>query len=246
MPVRFWVDGREYEGKVFLFDKDGTLITFDHWFSMMAERARRLVRALGLSPRQGAALAEFMGVDRPGNWGIITLPRPEAEEAIARFAAEMLAASPEEIFPLVQRIFAEVDQDFPFERHLRPTPGAEEVLRAIKRAGGKVGVVTHDLASAARLHLRALGWEELVDAVVGLDLCPIRKPAPEPIRVACVFLGADPKESLMVGDTAADLQAGRAAGCRLTVGVLTGLGGPEELTPLADLVLPDLTKLRFQ
>jgi len=247
MLVRFWANGRSFQGEAFLFDKDGTLITFDHWFSVMAERARRLSSALGLSQKQAASLAQFMGVNRgqPGNWGIIPLPRPEAEEATARFLAEMLRETPDNLLALVKRIFAGVDEDFPFVRYIKPTPGAEETLKAIKKAGGRVGVVTHDLASAAWQHFRALGWEELVDAVVGLDVCSLRKPAPDPIWKACALLGVSPKGGVVLGDTAMDLQAGRAAGCRATLGVLTGLGKHEELRPLADAVLPDLRGLSF-
>jgi hypothetical protein len=40
--VGFRANGQEFSASVFLFDKDGTLITFDHWFRVMAERARRL------------------------------------------------------------------------------------------------------------------------------------------------------------------------------------------------------------
>ncbi len=245
--MKFWADGRPFEGEAFLFDKDGTLITFDHWFSVMAERARRLSSALGLSQKQAASLAQFMGVDRgrPGNWGIIPLPRPEAEEATARFLAEMLGETTENLLGLVRKIFAEVDKDFPFVQHIKPTPGAEETLKAIKEVGGKVGVVTHDLASAAWQHFRALGWEELVDTVVGLDVCPAKKPAPDPILKACALLGVSPKAGVMVGDTAMDLQAGRAAGCAATLGVLTGLGQHEELETFADAVLPNLRGLNF-
>ena len=247
MLVRFWADGRPFQGEAFLFDKDGTLITFDHWFSVMAERARRLSSALGLSQKQAALLAQFMGVDRgrAGIWGIIPLPRPEAEEATSRFLAEMLGETPDNLLALVKRIFAEVDEDFPFTRYIKPTPGAEETLKAIKRAGGKIGVVTHDLASAAWQHFRALGWEELVDTVVGLDVCSVRKPAPDPIWKACALLRVSPKGGVVLGDTAMDLQAGRAAGCRAALGVLTGLGQHEELSPLADAVLPDLSRLSF-
>lgn len=247
MLVKFWADGRPFQGEAFLFDKDGTLITFDHWFSVMAERARRLSSALGLSTNQAASFAQFMGVERgrPGNWGIIPLPRPEAEEATAHFLAEMLGETKENLLPLVRRIFADVDEDFPFVRHIRPTPGAEETMKAIKRAGGKVGIVTHDVASAAWQHFRALGWDELVDTVVGLDVCPAKKPAPDPILKACTILGVSPKAGIVVGDTAMDLQAGRAAGCAATLGVLTGLSQHEELKNFADVILPDLGKLRF-
>ncbi|MBC7221525.1 HAD family hydrolase [Candidatus Bipolaricaulota bacterium] len=247
MPVRFHLNGRPFLARAFLFDKDGTLITFDHWFLVMAERARRLARALGLTSAQAETLAKFMGVkpERPGDWGIIPLPRGEAEEATAQYLSQKLNVPVFEVLPLVKKVFAEVDEDFPFEKHLAPTPGAGEVLQRIKRAGGKIGVVTHDSSAPARLHLRALGWEELIDAVVGLDLCPVKKPAPDPVLRACGLLGLSPAEAVMVGDTASDLQAGRAAGCLAAFGVLTGLGTPEELRPHADAVLKNLAELEF-
>ncbi len=246
VDVVFSANGRKFSASAFLFDKDGTLITFDHWFRVMAERARRLERLFGLSSPEAMALRKFMGVERGEDWGIIPLPRTEAEEATARFLAELLGVPLTEALPKVQKIFAEVDRDFPFENHLRPTPGAEELLVRIKRAGGKVGVVTHDLASAAQLHLRALGWEELVDVVVGLDLCPVKKPAPDPVLTACRLLGLSPAAGAMVGDTPMDLQAGRAAGCRASIGVLTGLGTPEDLAPHADALLSDLRGLEIE
>lgn len=247
MPVSFHVNGRVFQARVFLFDKDGTLIAFDHWFSVMAERARRLAQALGLSSSQAESLAKFMGVkrERPGDWGIITLPRSEAEEATAQYLAQTLRIPWEKALSAVKRVFSEVDQEFPFHKYIRPTPGAEEALLQIKRAGGKVGVVTHDFHEPARLHFRALGWEELIDAIVGLDLCPAKKPAPEPVKKACEFLGSNPKEAVMIGDTVSDLQAGRAAGCQATFGVLTGLGLPEELGPYADALLTHLGELEI-
>ncbi len=247
MSLEFFGNGRRFRTQAFLFDKDGTLISFDHWLQVMAERARRLSSALSLSSSQSAALASFMGVrkEKSGDWGIIPLPRSEAEEATALFLSRAVKGDFPEILSLVKRIFAEVDRDFPFERHLRPTPGAEELLRRIKEAGGKVGVVTHDLAAAARLHLMALGWEKWIDAVVGLDLCPVRKPAPDPILQACALVGVKPEASVMVGDTPSDLQAGRAAGCQAVIGVLTGLGRAEELGPWGDLVLPDLSGIQL-
>ncbi len=247
MPIQFHIDGRGFQARAFLFDKDGTLITFDHWFLVMAERAGRLARALGLTPAQAEALAKFMGVkrDNPEDWGIIPLPRQEAEEATAQYLSQRFNVPLFDALPLVKKVFAEVDKDFPFEKHLVPTPGAEEVLRKIKRAGGKIGVVTHDACVPARLHFRALGWEELIDVVVGLDLCPVKKPAPDPVLRACQFLGLPPKEAVMIGDTASDLLAGRRAGCHAAFGVLTGLGTPAELKPHAEAILENLGKLKL-
>ncbi|MBC7220104.1 HAD family hydrolase [Candidatus Bipolaricaulota bacterium] len=249
MPVRFSVGGRAFAGSGFLFDKDGTLLSFDHWLAVMGERARQLAVELGLAEPERAALLQFMGLDpaRPGaaNGGIISLPRCDAEEAVAMYLASRGKGDLAAMRALAARVFREVDEEFPFDRHLCPTTGAEERLRAIRRAGGKTAIVTHDTASAARRHLAALGWEDLVLAVVGLDVCEKRKPDPASVLMACDALGVPPEETVMVGDTSGDLLAGRAAGCQLTIGVLTGLGGEEELAPIADVVVPDLTALRI-
>lgn len=247
MPVRFVVSGRPLSASGFLFDKDGTLVTFDHWRAVMAERARRIAAALGLTEHEHAALRRFMGLDpaRPedATGGLIPVPRADAEEATALYLAR--DGKGEEMRSLVARAFREVDEAFPFELYLRPTPGAEEGLRAIRRAGGRTAIVTHDASAAAQRHLAALGWTELLDAVIGLEMCAERKPSPGPLLAACRALRLAPRETVMVGDTASDLAAGRAAGCQLTVGVLTGLGKEEDLAPIADVVLPDLTAVEF-
>ncbi|MFH1609811.1 MAG: HAD family hydrolase [Candidatus Bipolaricaulota bacterium] len=245
--MRFSLNGRLFAAAGFLFDKDGTLLAFDHWLAVMGERARRLAARLNLAESEEESLLRFMGLDpaHPGgtNQGIIPLPRCDAEAATAAYLAEALAAEPEEMRDLTVRVFRDVDEEFPFDRYIRPTAGAEAGLRAIRRAGGRTAVVTHDTASAAVRHLAALGWTELVDVVIGLDVCAERKPDPAPVLAACRALGLVPQETVMVGDMASDLLAGRAAGCRLTVGVLTGLGTAEDLGPIADLVVPDLTAL---
>lgn len=247
MSVRFAVAGRPFSARGFLFDKDGTLLTFEHWRAVMAERARRIGAELRLSSPELAALRRFMGLDpaRPedANGGLIPLPRADAEEMTASYLAASGKGGSGEMRAFVAQVFREVDEEFPFDRYLRPAPGAAEGLRAIRRAGGRTAIVTHDLATAARRHLAFLGWTELVDAVIGLDVCPERKPDPAPVRAACRALGLPPADTVMVGDTATDLLAGRAAGCCLTVGVLTGLGAEEELAPVADVVVPDLTQL---
>lgn len=243
MPVLLDLPGRPFAAAGFLFDKDGTLLTFAHWRAVMTERARRLSARLSLSETQLQGLLDLMGAGPTGSWGLIPLPRSDAEDAVAGHLAADLQLDRATLAPLVTKVFHEVDQDFPFEDHLRPTAGAEAALREIRRRGGRSAIVTHDIASAARRHLAAVGWTDLVDAVIGLDGARARKPSPEPILAACRALGLSPNTTVMVGDTVSDLLAGRAAGCGLAVGVLTGLGTQEELAPRADLVLPDLASL---
>lgn len=69
--------------------------------------------------------------------------------------------------------------------------------------------------------------------------CPFKKPSPMMLKAAADKWGIDPSQSYMVGDTSADMDAGRAAGCK-TVLIRTFYNsdtqGDFEITRLADLV----------
>jgi phosphoglycolate phosphatase-like HAD superfamily hydrolase len=76
--------------------------------------------------------------------------------------------------------------------------------------------------------------------------CRHTKPYPDPIFWAAKQMSVAPESCLMIGDTTADVRAGRAARAQ-TVGVLCGFGELSELQQCgADLILPstgELTKL---
>lgn len=248
MPACLVVQGKRYPVEGCLLDKDGTLLRFDHWVKVMALRAEKLAGALSLVPAQRQALYGFMGVDGNGNargtHGIIPMPRSQAEQAIVGYLSQEALMGGREAERLVRRTFAEVDDEFPFSEHLRPTPGAEAFLRAAREAGVKIAVITHDGRSAAEHHFRALGWDDLVDAVLGIEDIPCPKPSPESALNACRILGIEPARTVMAGDMWVDVGAGRGAGCRPVIGLLTGLGDAVELSE-ADHVVPDLTSLSF-
>src|SRR5438045_717207 len=92
-------------------------------------------------------------------------------------------------------------------------------------------------------HLEAVSYVATapqVDALAwGDDGRPI-KPAPDAILALCQELGIAPAQAAMVGDTAADLRMGRAAGLGLNIGVLSGVGAADQLAPLADVLLPSV------
>ncbi len=64
---------------------------------------------------------------------------------------------------------------------------------------------------------------------------------PMPIRLAAQQLGVSPEQCIMVGDTAVDIRAGKAAGA-LAVGVRSGFGEDRDFAE-ADLVLDTSAQL---
>lgn len=74
-------------------------------------------------------------------------------------------------------------------------------------------------------------------AIITALSAPRMKPHPSPVYAAAKALGVAPERCLMVGDTRADILAGRRAGAQ-TAGVLCGFGEREELEACgADVIL---------
>jgi hydrogenase expression/formation protein HypE len=107
----------------------------------------------------------------------------------------------------------------------RPNEGAEDLMRRLRALGLKVGVLTRngraavEVALARFASLRASDF----DVIVTRDDELPPKPAPEGVRFAAQAMGADPSETLMVGDYVLDTQAGRAAGA-VTAYLTNGAG----------------------
>jgi HAD superfamily hydrolase (TIGR01509 family) len=98
-------------------------------------------------------------------------------------------------------------------RHgLTPYPGIRDVLGALRAAGIRVGVVTSKLGTGARDELANTDLARHIEHLTGAEDVRAHKPAPEPLRRAMTALGVSPGETLMVGDTAADILGARAAG----------------------------------
>ena len=111
-------------------------------------------------------------------------------------------------------------------RHTRLYPGVTTTLQALSSI--TFGVVTTKAQEQAETVLRQLclraffrhiqGW------VPGLQL----KPAPDTVVAALTALCCAPQQALMVGDTSADILAGKAAGLK-TCAVTYGFGALADL-----------------
>ena len=109
--------------------------------------------------------------------------------------------------------------------------------------GRRIGVVTSDDRAPTEATLGGLGVAGLVDAIVCADDGLPVKPAPDALLEACRQAGVPAGRTAIVGDSWADLAMGRAAGARLVIGVLSGVGDRRELELDADLIIPSIADL---
>ncbi len=111
--------------------------------------------------------------------------------------------------------------------HIRPLPGARELLEYLSRAGVPWTIATSGRLESARPTLESLGVPEGVP-IVTRDQVAHAKPDPDLFLAAAERLGVSIEDSVVVGDSVWDLLAARRARA-LGVGLLSGGYGQEEL-----------------
>ena len=124
-------------------------------------------------------------------------------------------------------------------RETRLFPGAKEALAVL---GGRKSTATTKGTPTTRAVLEQFGLIDYFNHVQGTDGIPF-KPAPDVLLAAMAALGARPEECLMVGDSTADMAAGRAAGVK-TCAVRYGYGDQQAMARLEpDYWIDDLRAL---
>lgn len=214
-----------------LFDKDGTLFDFHTTWSTWAAAMIDDLAAGNDSAR--ARIADAVHFDLvSGKF----LPSSPVIAGTNREAAECISA----VVP--GRTLDEIEHYLMIssaEVALAPAVPLAPFLDGLTGRGLSLGVVTNDTEYGARKHLRAAGIEGHFDFIAGYDSGYGAKPAPDPLLAFARETGLAPDRVLMVGDSAHDMVAGRAAGMQ-TLAVLTGLAVAEDLQPFADVVVPDI------
>jgi phosphoglycolate phosphatase len=118
-------------------------------------------------------------------------------------------------------------------------PGVMEALAVLP---GRKATATTKGTPTTRAVLQQFGLIQFFDHVQGTDGIP-SKPAPDVLLAALNGLSAQPADCLMVGDSAADMEAGRRAGVKICA-VRYGYGKPEELAKWEpDYWISDLREL---
>ena len=101
-------------------------------------------------------------------------------------------------------------------------PETSEVFRQLKSRGLKIAVGSGFPHSVVESIISMLQWQDLVDCICSAEKVGKGRPHPAMIQEAMKYFGVtDPRSVVKVGDTKADIDEGKNAGC-WTVAVLTG------------------------
>ena len=202
-----------------VFDKDGTLFDFrQSWggwtqrllqdLAVDADHAHRLAASISFDPETGQ-----FGDDSP----VIAATGEEiAAHLLPHLPGMALAA-------LVARINL-----LAVEAEMAPAVPLDPLLTALRSRGLQLGVATNDIEAAARAHLATAGVSRAFRRHSRGQLRAWRKAGSGHVAGVRRATGLMPERVLMVGDSAHDLVAGRAAGMR-PVAVLTGIARADEL-----------------
>jgi phosphoglycolate phosphatase len=118
-------------------------------------------------------------------------------------------------------------------------PAVLETLTHLRGLGCRLGVCTNKPIGPTRSVLAALGLDALIEAVVGGDSLPQRKPAPEPLLAVIRALDGTPESAVLIGDSAVDLACAKAAGVPAII-IPSGYGMAE---PKATLIAAGFAEL---
>ncbi|HEX5513615.1 MAG TPA: phosphoglycolate phosphatase [Gammaproteobacteria bacterium] len=177
-----------------VFDLDGTLVDSAEDLrvasnTLLAELGRPALDLATIKSFIGDGVAKLVSRILEATGGV---PAGQEESALLRRFLDIYEADP--------------------SRHTRPFPGVVEALKLLRSQGLRLGICTNKPIIATQRLLDDLGLRQLVDAVVGGDSFPSRKPSPEPLLGVLAMLGVPVTRAAMIGDNEHDVAAGRAAG----------------------------------
>ncbi len=176
----------------------------------------------------GIVIAMNVALERAGQ-------PPADRESIRRTVGMHLAETFERLTglsdPARSEVFLEAFRSKADEVMTRNTtlfPESADVLRRLKRAGARVGIVTTKYRYRIEEILRKFDIVDQVDLVVGGEDVARPKPDPEGLLLAITRLGLMKSRILYIGDSTIDAETASAAGVDF-VGVTTGTTDRETL-----------------
>lgn len=177
--------------KAVLFDMDGTL---GDTLPLCVEAYRQCVAELtGRTPGRKEVVSWFGLSDRGVLGGLLGMSPDDAALPIDRFVA------------IYERLLPELAP--------APFPGAVEILRAVKAAGLRVGLISGKEHYTAMPTIKYYGMEGLFEWY-GLGL-PTHNCKAERLQQVMQLWGLEPRELIYVGDAPSDISLSHSVGVRI-------------------------------
>jgi HAD superfamily hydrolase (TIGR01509 family) len=121
--------------------------------------------------------------------------------------------------------------------------GVEKMLKKLKDAGYRLGVITAFHKAEVDQILAKFDWNTYFEVIVTADDVQNIRPSPEIVSEAINLLNVQPTEVICVGDTVNDILAAKNAGTYV-IAVLTGAQNEEVLRrEQPDAIVNDVTEL---
>jgi HAD superfamily hydrolase (TIGR01509 family) len=189
--------------KAIIFDLDGTLIdSIDVYRAIIID----IMDWLGMEMSLSRELL-FEGFSQGKKLSDILLP-PDLEDRVRTV---------EQFNVLAIRAFRETF----LQGKVKLINGVNRLFRELKGRGFSLAIVTSSSTEVVVPFLKAKKLHSHLKCVLGRTEVPRLKPFPDPLLKCMEILNVEPCESIYVGDSVIDIQAGKAAEM-VTVGVLTG------------------------
>ncbi len=202
---------------VIVFDCDGTLVDSQH--AIRAALAEAFARH-DLAPPDLAAVRRIVG-----------LSLREAMETLLDLTGQRGRGDPLALAEGYRTAFLSIRRDREGDRDFEPLyEGMRELIEELARAGVRLGIATGKSRRGIAATLARHGLARHFDTVQTADTHP-SKPHPAMLETACAELGADPAETVLVGDTRFDVEMAQRAGAR-AIGVAWGYHDPDELAAI--------------
>ena len=207
-----------------LIDLDGTLLETG---PDIVAAANRMLEELGRPTLPEVRVSEFIGK------GVANLVTRCLQETNSPADAGNLAAA----LAIFERHYLAGVAD-----RTRPYPGVVEGLERLASMGMPLGCVTNKAAMFTAPLLERTALARFFRVVVAGDTVAHKKPHPLPLMHAAAALGVAPAELLVIGDSANDVLAARAAGCPVFVVPYGYREGMSVESLAADRVVADLVE----
>lgn len=231
-----------------LFDKDGTLIDLPSvWLPWIEDVDQYLSDSISNYPYQAEGIKYLVGVNKQDGGidpkGPLAIGSVEESISVIAFLLYQKGLSWDSAL-----LYARDSVNYANDRQnnsasLRLIDGIEALLNHLSVKGYNLGVLTADDTDKANEQLNRLNISKYFNFVIGSDLVERSKPFPDLAYAARDRYGVKLENSVMIGDTNADIQLGKSAGVKFTIGIVSYTGS--EVTHLheADLLIHNYSEL---